>query len=338
MAGDPDVDEGERARPRRRRRARRRRRHDRRLDRAPRRARPASGSSPPAGSAACTAARATRWDESADLTTLSRTPVLVVCAGVKSILDVGATLERLETLNVGVLGYRTDRFPGFYLRDSGHGAVLDGRPTPAEVAAGAARAGRAAAPPATAWCSPTRSTPGDELDRDAARPHAGRRAGRGRRAPACTARTSRRSCSTSSTARRTGASLAANVALVLSQRAAGGARSRRRTRPRHDPRRLRRRPDGRRRWRSCPARSRPARTRRPRSPSTAAARRPTSPPGWSRPARAATFVGRVGDDALGRRAVDELAAAGVDTRGERRPATARPGPASCSSTRTASGR
>lgn len=60
------------------------------------------------------------WDESADLTTLSRTPVLVVCAGVKSILDVAATLERLETLNVGVLGYRTERFPGFYLRDSGH--------------------------------------------------------------------------------------------------------------------------------------------------------------------------------------------------------------------------
>ncbi len=60
------------------------------------------------------------WDESADLTTLSRTRVLVVCAGVKSILDVAATLERLETLNVGVLGYRTDRFPGFYLRDSGH--------------------------------------------------------------------------------------------------------------------------------------------------------------------------------------------------------------------------
>jgi pseudouridine-5'-phosphate glycosidase len=59
------------------------------------------------------------WDESADLTTVSRTPVLVVCAGVKSILDVGATLERLETLNVAVLGYRTDRFPGFYLRDSG---------------------------------------------------------------------------------------------------------------------------------------------------------------------------------------------------------------------------
>ncbi|UMB70870.1 pseudouridine-5'-phosphate glycosidase [Mycobacterium paraterrae] len=60
------------------------------------------------------------WDESADLMTLSRTGVLVVCAGVKSILDVGATLERLESLNVGVIGYRTDRFPGFYLADSGY--------------------------------------------------------------------------------------------------------------------------------------------------------------------------------------------------------------------------
>jgi len=73
------------------------------------------------------------WDESADLITLSRTPVLVVCAGVKSILDVGATLERLETLNVGVLGYRTNRFPGFYRADSGH--PLDWRvDSPAEVA------------------------------------------------------------------------------------------------------------------------------------------------------------------------------------------------------------
>jgi pseudouridylate synthase len=59
------------------------------------------------------------WDESADLTALSRTPIGVVCAGVKSILDVGATLERLETLNVTVLGYKTLRFPGFYLADSG---------------------------------------------------------------------------------------------------------------------------------------------------------------------------------------------------------------------------
>jgi pseudouridine-5'-phosphate glycosidase len=59
------------------------------------------------------------WDESADLTTLSQTPVTLVCAGVKSILDVPATLERMETLNIPVLGYRTERFPGFYLADSG---------------------------------------------------------------------------------------------------------------------------------------------------------------------------------------------------------------------------
>ena len=59
------------------------------------------------------------WDESADLATLSRTPVAVVCSGVKSILDLPATLERLESLNVPVVGYCTDRFPAFYLADSG---------------------------------------------------------------------------------------------------------------------------------------------------------------------------------------------------------------------------
>jgi len=74
------------------------------------------------------------WDESADLTTLARTNIVVVCAGVKSILDVGATLERLETLNVTVLGYGTDRFPGFYLSDSGH-PVSWRVDSPAEVAA-----------------------------------------------------------------------------------------------------------------------------------------------------------------------------------------------------------
>ncbi|MEU6295837.1 pseudouridine-5'-phosphate glycosidase [Streptomyces erythrochromogenes] len=58
-------------------------------------------------------------DESADLSLLARTRITVVCAGVKSILDVPATLQRLETLGVGVLGYGTDRFPGFYLADSG---------------------------------------------------------------------------------------------------------------------------------------------------------------------------------------------------------------------------
>ena len=59
-------------------------------------------------------------DESADLVALSRTNICVVCAGVKSILDVSATLERLETLGVSVAGYGTDHFPGFYLADSGH--------------------------------------------------------------------------------------------------------------------------------------------------------------------------------------------------------------------------
>jgi len=59
------------------------------------------------------------WDESADLAALSSVPVTVVCAGVKSILDVPATLERLETLSVTVVGYRTDTFPGFYIRDTG---------------------------------------------------------------------------------------------------------------------------------------------------------------------------------------------------------------------------
>ena len=59
------------------------------------------------------------FDESADLTALSILDITVVCAGVKSILDVGATLERLETLGIAVVGYRTSSFPGFYLTDSG---------------------------------------------------------------------------------------------------------------------------------------------------------------------------------------------------------------------------
>jgi pseudouridylate synthase len=59
------------------------------------------------------------WDVSADLAILARTPVAVVCSGVKSILDVPATLEHLETLGVPVVGFRTERFPGFYLTDSG---------------------------------------------------------------------------------------------------------------------------------------------------------------------------------------------------------------------------
>ena len=73
------------------------------------------------------------FDESADLTVLSRTPITVVSAGVKSILDIPATLERLETLGVAVVGYRTSRFPAFWLTDSG--CDLDWRAdTPEEIA------------------------------------------------------------------------------------------------------------------------------------------------------------------------------------------------------------
>ncbi|UUN26252.1 pseudouridine-5'-phosphate glycosidase [Streptomyces sp. FIT100] len=75
----------------------------------------------------------TTQDESADLRLLARTRIAVVCAGVKSILDVPATLQRLETLGVGILGYGTDRFPGFYLTSSGEPVDWTVR-TPEEVA------------------------------------------------------------------------------------------------------------------------------------------------------------------------------------------------------------
>ncbi len=60
------------------------------------------------------------FDESSDLPVLAATPITVVCAGVKSILDVAATLERMETLGIIVLGYRSRKFPGFYVTDSGY--------------------------------------------------------------------------------------------------------------------------------------------------------------------------------------------------------------------------
>ena len=59
------------------------------------------------------------YDESADLGALGKLDIAIVCAGVKSILDVGATLERLESLSIGLVGYKTNAFPGFYLTDSG---------------------------------------------------------------------------------------------------------------------------------------------------------------------------------------------------------------------------
>jgi pseudouridine-5'-phosphate glycosidase len=74
------------------------------------------------------------WDISADLTELARTPVLVVCAGAKSILDLPRTLESLETLGVPVLGYRTDTLPEFYVR-ADRGLPVSARvETPAEAA------------------------------------------------------------------------------------------------------------------------------------------------------------------------------------------------------------
>ena len=77
-------------------------------------------------------------DESADIDTLGRTRITVVCAGVKSILDVPATLQRLETRQVTVVGYRTDEFPGFYLHSSGE--PVDWRVETPQEAAGVMRA------------------------------------------------------------------------------------------------------------------------------------------------------------------------------------------------------
>jgi pseudouridine-5'-phosphate glycosidase len=101
------------------------------------------------------------FDESADLTALSRISVVVVCAGVKSILDVPATLERLESLSVSVVGYRTTTFPGFYVADSG--SSLDWAVTDAEQAAAAFAARRELFPGALIVANPL---PDDEqLDR-----------------------------------------------------------------------------------------------------------------------------------------------------------------------------
>ncbi len=63
--------------------------------------------------------REPQFDESADLAELARTPVIVVCAGAKSILDLNATMERLESLGVVVVGYRTKEMPGFFFADTG---------------------------------------------------------------------------------------------------------------------------------------------------------------------------------------------------------------------------
>lgn len=102
------------------------------------------------------------FDESADLTALSRTSLAVVCAGVKSILDVPATLERLESLSVTVIGYRTRSFPGFYVADSG--SPLDWSVEDPAQAAAVLAARRRLAPGAVVVANPL---PADEqLDPD----------------------------------------------------------------------------------------------------------------------------------------------------------------------------
>ncbi|GAA1202392.1 pseudouridine-5'-phosphate glycosidase [Pseudonocardia alaniniphila] len=101
------------------------------------------------------------WDVSADLAALAGTGVLVVCSGVKSILDVPATLEVLETASVPVLGYRTDMFPGFYRRDSGH-PVPWRVDTPADAAAVWSAHRALGSPAGMVLAQPV--PPGDELD------------------------------------------------------------------------------------------------------------------------------------------------------------------------------
>lgn len=77
---------------------------------------------------------AENFDESADLVALARNPIVLVSSGAKAVLDIHATLERLETLSVPIVGYRTTRYPGFYVRDSGFG--IDHRvESPEEIAA-----------------------------------------------------------------------------------------------------------------------------------------------------------------------------------------------------------
>ena len=105
---------------------------------------------------------ASTYDESADLTALSRTSALVVASGVKSILDIGATLERLDSLGVAVAGYRTSRFPGFYLADAGFD--VDWRVESAQEAARAFRAHRVFSSSAMLLANPI--APESELDAD----------------------------------------------------------------------------------------------------------------------------------------------------------------------------
>ena len=142
------------------------------------RARRASACSRPAGSAACTAARARRFDESADLGDARARRICVVCAGVKSILDIPATLERLETLNVTVLGYRHRHVPGLLPHRLRAPGAVAGRHAGGGRRRCCARGAALGAPGAVVVANPL---PGRAARPGAARPRAARRArGRGR--------------------------------------------------------------------------------------------------------------------------------------------------------------
>lgn len=107
-----------------------------------------------------------RWeqcqDESADLHLLAKVRIAVVCAGVKSVLDVPATLQRLETLGIGVLGFRTTEFPGFYL--SGSGEPVDWTAGTAAEVAGVLRAQDALGGPPSALIVANPVPPAQQLD------------------------------------------------------------------------------------------------------------------------------------------------------------------------------
>ena len=107
------------------------------------------------------------FDESADLAELGRSPVIVVCAGAKSILDLPATLERLESLGVTVVGYRTDEFPGFFTARTGL-AVPARAESPAEIVAIARASQRLSRPGAVLVVQPppaAEALDADEVER-----------------------------------------------------------------------------------------------------------------------------------------------------------------------------
>lgn len=101
------------------------------------------------------------FDESADMTALTHIPIVVVSAGVKSILDIGATLERFETLNLPVVGYKTLKYPGFYITDSGFEVTYQAD-SPAEVAAIYHASQEMALPAAVLLANPV--DPAEQLD------------------------------------------------------------------------------------------------------------------------------------------------------------------------------